>query len=139
MGKDIARDLLQIYQAAAASNDGERCMIAPSPEVKEKLKKDLKKLKDIASDSVLANLLTPKQQTSVGLNDGLVMPGNVFPLGTSAGAVRAHSSKRGPLRGSVRVAVVLVDFPDKKLTQTKKHYEDLFFSSKKGSVKDYYK
>jgi len=137
--KGSAKDLLAIYQAAAASNDGERCMIAPSPEVREKLKKELDRLKDLTTNTVLSNLLTPKQQTSVGLNDGLIMPGNVFPLGTSAVAVRTHSSKRAPLKGAVRVAVVLVDFPDKKMTQTKKHYEDLFFSSKPGSVKEYFK
>ncbi|HET7898253.1 MAG TPA: M6 family metalloprotease domain-containing protein, partial [Flavisolibacter sp.] len=49
------------------------------------------------------------------------------------------AAKRTLLRGAVRVAVVLVDFPDKKLNKTKKHYEDLFFSNKKGSVRDYYK
>lgn len=137
--KGNINDMLAIYQAAAESNDGQRCMIAPSPEVKEKLKKELDKLKSITANSVLTNLLTPKQQTSVGLNDGLIMPGNVFPLGTSAVAVRTHSSKRAPLKGSVRVAVVLVDFPDKKMVQTKKHYEDLFFSTKAGSVREYFK
>jgi len=135
-----AQDLLDIYTAAAKSNDGQRCMIAPSPEVKAKLKEDLARLKDdIASNSILSNLLTPKQESKVGLNDGLVMPGNVFPLGTSAVAVRTHAAKRGPLRGAVRVAVILVEFPDKKLSQTKKHYNDLFFSTKSGSVRSYYK
>lgn len=135
-----AQDLLDIYKAAAESNDGERCLIAPSPEVKEKLKRELDDLRDsLADNSILTNLLTPKQDTKLGLNDGLVMPGNVFPLGTSAVAVRTRSSKRGPLRGAVRVAVILVDFPDKKLTQSKKHYEDLFFSNRKGSVRHYYK
>lgn len=136
--KGSAQDLLAIYQAAAASNDGERCMIAPSPEVKEKLKRDMARLRDLSSDSVLSNLLTPKQDTRVGFNDGLIMPGSVFPLGTSAVAVR-HASRRSPLRGTVRVAVVLVDFPDRKIKQTKKHFEDLFFSDKAGSVREYYK
>jgi immune inhibitor A len=135
-----AQDLLDIYQAAAASDDGNRCMIAPSPEVKEKLKKDLDKLKNsLSSNSILTNLLTPKQDVKVGLDDGLVTPGTEFPLGTSATMVRNRSAKRALLRGAVRVAVVLVDFPDKKITQTQKHFENLFFSDKKGSVRHYYK
>ncbi|WP_121355246.1 M6 family metalloprotease domain-containing protein [Flavisolibacter nicotianae] len=137
--KGSVEDLLAVYKAAAASNDGERCLISPSPEVREMLKRDLARMRNLASDNVLSNLLTSKQETRVGFNDGLIMPGNVFPLGTSAMAVRTHASRRSPLRGAIRVAVVLVDFPDKKITQTKKHYEELFFSDKSGSVRDYYK
>lgn len=137
--KKFAADLLQIYQAAANSNDGERCMIAPSPKIREQLKKELDRLKTLSQNRVLANLLTPKQQASVGFNDGLVMPGNVFPLGTSAVAVRRASSKRNALKGAVRVIVVLVEFSDKKLQRTKQQFKDLFFSSKAGSVREYYK
>ncbi|HVU57329.1 MAG TPA: M6 family metalloprotease domain-containing protein [Puia sp.] len=134
--------LLPIYEAAAASNDGHRCMIAPSPEIRSQIKKELKRLKGLAADGIFSNLLTAKQQSRLGLNDGLVLPGKVFPLGTSVAAVRQHTVNRSLLRGAVRVIVVLVEFPDKKLSFDKQHYEDLFFSTGKvstGSVKEYYK
>ena len=134
--------LLPIYEAAAASNDGNRCMIAPSPEIRDRIKNELKRLKGLAAEGIFSNLLTAKQQSRLGLNDGLVLPGKVFPLGTSVAAVRSHTVNRSPLRGAVRVIVVLVEFPDKKLSFSKQHYEDLFFSTGKvatGSVKEYYK
>jgi len=78
----------------------------------------------------------------VGMDDGLIFPGNLYPLGTSARTVRNGALERAPLRGTVRVVVVLVDFSDKPMTKTKKHFEDLFFSTgvlANGSVRDYYK
>jgi immune inhibitor A len=138
---DLVNNIIDIYQAAALSNDGHRCMIAPSPQVKEELKRDLNRLKSLASSEILSNLLTPKQQDKLGFNDGLVMPGNVFPLGTSAMEARKLSLQREPLHGTLRVIVVLVEFPDKKMNETKEHYEDLFFSKGKvstGSVYEYY-
>jgi len=140
--KNLLEELLPIYQAAAASNDGQRCMIAPSPQIREQIKKELKRLKGLAANGIFSNLLSAKQQTRLGLNDGLILPGKVFPLGTSIAAIRAHVAQRSPLRGTVRVIVVLVEFQDKKLSQTKQHYEDLFFSTgtvATGSVKEYYK
>ena len=136
------KDLFGIYHAASLSNDGHRCMIAPSPEIREQLKKELRRLKELSSNEMLSNLLTPKQQTRLGLNDGLIYPGNVFPICTSAAAVRTRSAQRAPLRGNIRVVVVLIEFPDKKISFNKKNYEDLFFSSgviPTGSVKEYYK
>ncbi|BAV07758.1 immune inhibitor A [Filimonas lacunae] len=134
-------NLHAIYTAAAASNDGQRCMIAPSPEVKLQLKKELKRLKDLSANQTLSNLLSPRQKKRVGLNDGLIMPGKVFPLGTSAEAVRKNAVQRQLLRGALRVVVVLVEFSDKKLSYDKQHYEDLFFSTgvvPTGSVNEYY-
>ena len=140
--KTIASNLLRIYKSAAESNDGQRCMISPSPEVKEQLKEELKRLKNLSNNELLSSLLTPKQENSVGFNDGLVMPGNVFPLGTSASSVRARSMKRKKMRNTLRVIVFLAEFPDKKINLPKKHYEDLFFSKgvvKTGSVREYFK
>ena len=138
----VLDELLPIYQAAARSNDGERCMIAPSPQVRAQIKKELKRLKGVASNEIVSYLLSTKQQSRVGLNDGLIYPGRVFPLGTSAAMVRSHGARRSAIRGTLRVIVVLAEFPDKKLSSDKKHYEDLFFSSgvvPTGSVNEYYK
>src|SRR5262249_21095171 len=57
-------------------------------------------------------------------------------------AIRSAPAPRVPLRGQLRVAVVLVDFTDKPMTVPKQHFEDLFFSTGRtiptGSVKEYY-
>jgi immune inhibitor A len=54
---------------------------------------------------------------------------------------RKMADRREPLQGVLRVIVVLVEFPDKRINETNEHFEDLFFSTGKiptGSVRDYY-
>jgi immune inhibitor A len=78
----------------------------------------------------------------VGLNDGLIYPGTMFPVGTSAEMARSAALNRAPLSGTVRVIVILVDFSDKVMGTSKAHYEDLFFSLGKiatGSVREYFR
>ena len=77
-----------------------------------------------------------------GYNDGLIKPGTDLPLGTPLRVARRGALERAPLRGQVRVLVVLVDFSDKAMTETPQHFEDLFFSTGKlphGSVREYFK
>ena len=138
----VLNNYITIINAAAESNDGQRCMIGPSPELKKKLKADLRQVKRSLGSSVLSNLIKPLGKSRLGFNDGLLQPGNVFALGTSTNAVRTRSASRAPLRGSVKVAVLLVDFSDKPMAQPKKRFEELFFSEgiiSTGSVKEYYK
>jgi immune inhibitor A len=138
----LVQRYLRIMQAAQKSNDGNRCMIAPHPNLKKKLKSDLKKLKRDLGSSVLSNLLKPLGKTKVGYNDALLRPGKSFPLGMSASRVKAEAAKRAPMQGTVKVVVVLVDFADKKMSQSKKHFTDLFFSEgvvPTGSVREYFK
>ncbi len=139
---ELLEGYLKIMEAANKSNDGNRCMIAPSPELKKRLKDDLKKIKKQFGASVFSNILKPMGKTKVGLNDALLRPGNSFPLGMSASRVKSIAADRSPLQGTVRVIVVLVDFSDKQFANTKKQYQDLFFSEgmlPTGSVKEYYK
>ena len=77
------------------------------------------------------------------MNDGLILPGNYFPLDTPVERVRNEAAERAPLRGALRVIVVLAEFPDKKMTaaHTRAHFNDLFFSRGKlatGSVAEYF-
>ncbi len=144
--KQVIPQLLQQYQqiidAANKSNDGNRCMIAPSPDLRKQLKDDLKKLKKQLGSNVLGNMLKPLGKTKVGYNDALLRPGSSFPLGMSASKVKSVAANRSPLQGILRVIVVLVDFSDKAFTHTKKQFQDLFFSEgvlATGSVKEYYK
>ena len=68
-------------------------------------------------------------------------PGDEFPLGMPFASIRFAAAERAPLRGTVRVVVVLVDFSDKPMQATTSHFNDLFFSTgvlPNGSVKEYF-
>lgn len=116
--------------------------VAPHPRLKRKMLEAMETLELNTRHSVLANKIRIKQVHRPGFNDGLIYPGTSFPLGTPAVVARSARLNKVPLSGIVRIIVVLVDFPDKPMTKTKKHFEDLFFSSgivPTGSVYEYYK
>lgn len=117
------------------------CMIPPSPALRTKLQAQLEEL--AATAPALAPMLKVSHPRAPGLNDGLILPGDYFPLGTPLERVRNAAGERAPLRGPVRVVVVLVDFPDQSMAKghTRKHFQDLFFSTgviPTGSVKEFY-
>ncbi len=135
-------DFMTIRNAVKQSEDGNRCIIAPHPDLKDKINEEIKKLQARSLETVLANKVIVGETQLPGLNDGLIYPGTMFPLGTGIEIARSAGLNRSPLRGTVRVVVVLVDFPDKAMTQTKRHFEDLFFSLgtvSTGSVREYYR
>jgi len=118
-----------------------RCLIPPHPALKERLQAQLERMRESAPD--LAPLLRIGQPTHPGLNDGIIVPGDHFPAGTPLEVVRSAALERGPLRGSVRVVVVLVEFSDRKFDPQHgpAHFEELFFSRGKladGSVREYF-
>src|SRR3979409_1303146 len=135
--------LTRIYRAAGESDDGARCMVAPNPELRERIKSAMRTMAE--SGAVPAALaLRAAEPRELGFNDGVIVPPEEYPLGTAPSIIRAAAAARptGPLRGVLRVIVVLVDFPDKPMTQTRKHYEDLFFSLgalPTKSVREYYR
>ncbi|GAC1448147.1 MAG: hypothetical protein NVSMB7_09390 [Chitinophagaceae bacterium] len=135
-------DITKIYREAEKTDDGNRCMISPAPELKKKIDDELKKIRNSAVKGLLAGRIGVRNTTPVGFNDGLIYPGTMFPVGTTAAIARSAGANRAPLRGTLRVAVILVDFSDKVMVQTKAHFEDLFFSLGKvstGSVREYYR
>ena len=136
-------NLKRIYQAALDSDDGERCMVAPAPELRERINAAMRTMESTAG---LPGALRVRatEQRAIGFNDGVIIPPEEFPLGTAPSAIRSAAAERvsGPLRGVLRVIVVLVDFADKPMTQTRQHFEDLFFSQNKlptKSVREYFK
>lgn len=139
----LLENFLTISKAARETEDGNRCLIAPSPELKEKLDAEIKKIKNQAESSILADKIKiGSDYKPVGFNDGLIYPGTMFPVGTSAEMARSAAANKAPLSGTVRVIVILVDFSDKVMATSKAHYEDLFFSLGKiatGSVREYYR
>ncbi len=132
-----------IYAAAAASDDGERCMVAPAPDARKRIAKELEKASKGLKSLPAAAQIRARSPLTFGLNDGLIVPGTKFPLGTPPSVIRSAAADRAPLRGPVRVIVVLVDFSDKKMASaTKANFEKLFFSQGEmatGSVREYYK
>jgi immune inhibitor A len=117
------------------------CAVAPSPELKERIKAELAGARTRAAP--LANLLgIAKGPRPLGFDDGVILPPDQFPVGTPFATMRSAAADRSPLRGAVRVIVVLVQFSDKAMGQTAAHFNDLFFSTgvlPNGSVKEYYK
>lgn len=76
-----------------------------------------------------------------GFNDGVLRPPSAFPAGADRRSVQAAAHERAPLRGQVRVLVVLVDLVDKQFAVDTSRFADLFFSAgtvPPGSVKEYF-
>ncbi|HTE10811.1 MAG TPA: immune inhibitor A domain-containing protein, partial [Chitinophagaceae bacterium] len=142
MNSSLLDEMTKIQTEAKKTDDGNRCMIAPAPELKKKIDEELKKIKNSAAKGLLAGRIGIRDTQPVGFNDGLIYPGTMFPVGTSAAIARSAGANRAPLRGTVRVIVVLVDFSDKVMTKTKAHFEQLFFSLGSlatGSVREFYR
>jgi immune inhibitor A len=139
--KGLLDSVSSIYDQARASIDGQRCMVAPSPELRDRIRQELAQLRNRATPPV-SNLLRAQSATPPGFNDGLIYPGDFFPIGTPVHAVRSAAANRAPLRGTLRVVVVLAQFSDHAMTQSRQHFENLFFSTgalPNGSVKEYYR
>jgi len=102
------------------------CAVAPHPRLKEQLAAGF-----AAGDQGAG--LQPEPQLP-GFNDAVVRPGG-------APGFAAEGVQRAQLRGTVRVAVVLVEFSDHKFGVDTAHFNDLFFSTgvvPTGSVKEFY-
>jgi immune inhibitor A len=117
-----------------------RCLVAPSPELRERIKEELATLHDSSSE-LMGTMLRAQPHVPIGMNDGLIYPGDTFPPGTSPEFVASAAARRAPPRGTVRVIVVLAEFSDRSFNLTSQDYEDLFFSTgtlPNGSVKEYF-
>jgi len=117
-----------------------RCCVAPSPELRERIRERLRGLNDAPGLGVGGRIVVQPQKRP-GFNDGLIIPGTEYPLGTPLRTVRRAAASRAPLRGTVRVIIVLVDFTDAPMAAPPDHFRDLFFSTRKiptGSVREYF-
>jgi immune inhibitor A len=136
------QQIIHIYREARLSHDPDRCMVAPHPDLRERIKSTLSSL---ATTGGLPSALRLRavEPRAIGFNDGVIIPPEEFPLGTAPSLMRSAAARlASPLRGTVRVIVVLVEFSDKPMTQSRKHFEDLFFSLgvlPKKSVREYYR
>ncbi|MFZ4701054.1 MAG: hypothetical protein ACOYMG_13470, partial [Candidatus Methylumidiphilus sp.] len=124
--QEFLANTLHIFEAARASDDGNRCAVSMAPEAREKLNKAMEQMRATGAFPEALSLRASEPR-AVGFNDGVIIPPDAFPLGTSPSVIRTAGADRAPLHGTVRVIVVLVDFTDKHMTQTQQHFRDLFF------------
>jgi immune inhibitor A len=130
-----------IRTGAEDSQDRHPHFVPPSPELRERLRRELGELR-LSASGRLATILRARESRPPGLNDGMIYPPETFPLGTPVGVVRRAAADRAPLTGALRVIVVLVEFSDKPMGSTRQHFEALFFSTgvlPNGSVREYYR
>lgn len=134
------RDGRQVGAARAVWS--EACFVAPAPELEERWNAGLSRLRDAGDEEVAGILSISRHPRALGFDDGVIIPPEEFPAGTPASLIRQAAADRAPLRGSVRVIVVLVDFSDATMAATADHFRELFFSLgvlPHGSVKEYYR
>jgi immune inhibitor A len=136
----LLRNLASIHRHARASEDGERCMVAAHPDLQARIRRQLATMRAAAVD-LPAPMFQFHEPQRPGFNDGIIYPRSFFPAGAAAGLVRSAPPQRAPLRGALRVIVVLVDFDDQQMQQNQGHFQDLFFSQgvlATKSVREYY-
>ena len=118
--------------------------VAPHPELRRRMKERLDSIRSSANGDLGAffNQLRIRDPVRHGLNDGVRIPATAFAPGTSVRAMRRMATERLPLRGTIRLAVVLVDFDDRQLTRRPSELDDVLFSIGRlehGSVREYYR
>ncbi|MCX5521354.1 M6 family metalloprotease domain-containing protein [Streptomyces bobili] len=117
------------------------CAVAPSPELRQRMMDELDHVR--GGPNELTTLLGfTNMPTRLGFDDGTIFPPEEFSAGTPRATIAAAAADRAPLRGTIRVVVVLVDFSDAPMTKSTADLDQLFFSlgaMPHGSVREYYR
>ncbi len=116
------------------------CAVPAHPNLREEMRRTLAAAKANDHD-IVKELLEVRFPVRFGLNDAVIYPAHTLGPGTAESTIRSAAPERAPT-GVQRVIVVLVNFQDKQITQSKQHYQDLFFSTgvvSTGSVSEFYK
>ncbi|MEU9607252.1 M6 family metalloprotease domain-containing protein [Streptomyces sp. NPDC048057] len=117
------------------------CAVAASPALRRRLVAEQEGPGDRVQTLAAQPSVAPGTRPP-GYDDGTIIPADDFPPGTPQFTVMTAAGDRKPLRGEVRVAVVLADFSDKPMEATKQRFEELFFSLgvlPNGSVREYFR
>jgi immune inhibitor A len=117
------------------------CRMPPHPALQAKIKAQKAQMEAVAGRGVPMRAAVRVEDRRPGFNDGMIVPGEHSPAGTPLRAARRQALERAPLRGKVRIIVVLVEFSDRSIAHPASHYEQLFFSEDKiptGSVREYF-
>ena len=73
--------------------DDSRCLVAPSPELRERQAAALEVVRASADESI-ARFITSREPRHPGFNDGLIIPGRELPVGASLAAARSQAADR---------------------------------------------
>lgn len=96
----------------------------------------------LRDDPAVAEALRVDGPRPIGRGDGAILSPESFAVGTPLPAIVAAASARfAPLRGDLKILVVLAEFRDRRMTRTPQQVRDLFFSTgviPNGSVHEYY-
>jgi immune inhibitor A len=138
-----ARTLLALHEEVTRfrASDPTVCAVAPHPDLKERIKGAVEEMRAGADDLLVPRIRVRVEPNRPGFNDGLIVPPEEFPVGTPLPVLASAAADRAPLRGTVRIIVVLVEFSDRAIGATPDRFRDLFFSTGKiatGSVREYY-
>ena len=124
-----------------ASSRDRMCAVAPSPELRDRLKDAVRSARAASGLPVDGPGSLLREPRRLGYNDGVLRPPSSFGPGADRAAVRSAAHARAPVRGQLRVLVVLVDFPDRQFSVDTSRFEELFFSTGSlvtGSVQEYF-
>src|SRR4051794_28734464 len=77
------------------------CSIAPSPELKERWDQELARTRSRRRGEGAATYGLEREPRRLGYNDGVIIPPEAFPAGTSLATIRTAAADRAPLRGTV--------------------------------------
>ncbi|MER6307672.1 M6 family metalloprotease domain-containing protein [Streptomyces sp. NPDC001657] len=127
------------WEATAVWSDF--CAVSPSPELRARI------MQEAADAGIVETRLAGlralgKAPRWPGFDDGMVFPPTEFPPGTPSSRVRNAARDRAPLRGTLKIAVIMVDFPDKPTATDPAVIKDLFFSLGQlphGSLREYFR
>ncbi len=138
--QEFLTNTLHIYAAARESDDGQRCAVSMSPDARERFNVALKAAQESMGNNEGFSFRAAEPR-ALGLNDGVIIPPEEYPLGTSPSVIKSGAADRAPLHGTLRIIVILADFSDKPMTATPAHFRDLFFQlgGPKKSVRDYFR
>ncbi|KAF2271922.1 M6 metalloprotease [Westerdykella ornata] len=124
----------------------EPCFVPPHPDLLAKARTESLTSQGTVDQAVFkkkTSRLFNGERRIPGMNDGTIFPPSHFKEPTSIMAMSTAAAERAPLRGNIKVAIILAEFQDVKMTPgTKERFEELWFSTGKiptGSVTEYYK
>src|SRR5450432_2840310 len=113
----LLTDLENIYRAAQDSEDGQRCAVAPHPDLRARM---IEAMRSISAAPGFNRAFSIKfaEPRALGLNDGTIYPPERFQVGAAPSAIQNTAATRPPLRGVLKVIVVLANFSDQPMNAT---------------------
>src|SRR5262245_25943743 len=85
---------LSMSRRRACAVHADACFVAPSPELRARLQTELAQLRGRTAAPLSGLLGLARKPRALGLDDGVIIPPEEFPAGTSAAVIRAAAAER---------------------------------------------